>query len=602
MKITFSTSLFAKRMIVLFCIIVYALDVFARAGGGGGSGGGGGDGLGELIIYLLFAIPFPYNILIIGIIILLSFIGRKKRIQKSVLNKLPPRQVSFESAEFRSMIFRQAGFNLERFNEKVKIAFFAIQNAWAKQNIAEARRFISDGVYQRFSAQFEMMKILEQENQLDDISIQNIQISSIRRDGNFDVLDVAIHASLKDKFRSKRFSIINSGGYESFVEYWSFIKSAGSSEKDIYQSQNCPQCGGALENLLSDVCQCPYCKTYVNSGEFDWVLSEITQADDFIGSNSSRYKMNKLENFVAEIRLKDPQFSIQLAEDKASNAFIQIEKGLVLHKPELFRKFSTDDFFTTAESWMANYKFVYNRFYLNDVALVGAWKKDGKDHLAFYISMSYQRLQIISESAGKEYAQFLEPSVITQHRAIILSRNTDFVAPKARLLSHQCPACGGTLSDTTDVKCPYCGNILNAANFEWTVNNIIPLNQLNLLLSGQENVANININAIDTLFDVRDYALNNILVMFASDGTINNEEYEFLWNHARKLGYNKQKIQPMIDLAVAGRLKIRMPESPKKHDKIIRLMEKAANADNQVSVEELQLLDFMKREYLGSAG
>lgn len=596
MKLTFSSSLFFKRIVILFVFLVYALDIYARAGGGGGSSGGGGDGLGELIIYILLAIPFPYNVIIIGVLILLAFIGRKKRIQQSVLNKLPPRKVSFESYEFGALVSRQQGFDVAQFGEKVKIAFFAIQNAWSKQNIADARRFISDGVYQRFAAQFSMMKILEQENRLENISIQDVQISTIRQDGIYDVIDVAIHASLKDKFHSGRFPLINSGGYESFVEYWSFIKSIGNSSKDIYNSQNCPQCGGALDNKLGEICQCPYCKSFVNSGEFDWILSEITQADDFLSSTSSRFKMSRLNNFIGEIRLRDPNFSVQLAEDKASNAFIQIEKGLVHQKPELFRKFSTDEFYTKAEKWKDNYKFVYSRFYLNDVTLVGGWSDGGVDNLAFYISMSYQRIQILKEATGKEFAQWLEPSVVTQYRAIILSRNTDFSQPQGRLLAHQCPSCGGILTDTTDVKCPYCGNILNAANFEWTVSNVLPMNQLGVLLSGQ-NAASINITAIDTLFDVRDYALNNILVMFSSDGKINDAEYEFLWNYAGKLGYSKQKIQPMIDLAAAGRLKIRMPENPSKHEKIIKLMEKAASADNSITPEERNILEFMKREY-----
>lgn len=584
----------------MLALLVYATDIYARAGGGGGgSGGGGGDGLAELIIYLLFAIPFPYNLIIIGAIILLAFIGRKKRVQSSVLNKLPPRQVSVGSYEFMVLAERQPGFDIALFNEKVRIAFFSIQNAWSKQNIADARRFISDGVYQRFAAQFSMMKILEQENRLEDISIQNIQISSIRRDGRFDVVDVAIHASLKDKFYSKRYPIINSGGYESFVEYWSFIKSEGNNNKDIYSTQNCPQCGGTLDNKLGEVCQCPYCKSFINSGEFDWILSEITQADDFLSGTSSRYKMSRLDNYIGAIRQRDPDFSVQLAEDKASNAFIQIEKGLVHQQTELFRKFSSDEFYSTAESWKRNYNFIYSRFYLNDVALVGGWADEKFNNLAFYVSLSYQRVQIIKESTGKDFTQWLEPSVVTQHRAIIMSRSIDFSNPKGRLLAHQCPSCGGNLSDTTDVKCPYCGDVLNAARFEWTVSKIIPLNQLGFLLTGQ-NASSVNLNAIDTLFDVRDYALNNILVMFSCDGQIDDAEYDFLWEYARKLGYNKQKIQPMIDMAASGRLKIKMPSNPSKHEKIIRLMEKAAAADNQISAEEKDLLVFMKREYLNN--
>ncbi|HPB03161.1 MAG TPA: hypothetical protein PLZ67_09420 [Bacteroidales bacterium] len=68
-----------KVVFILFLLGLSA-ELFARAGGGGGGdyGGGGDGGLFEIIIYLLFAIPFPYNFIVIGIIILLpSFSVRK---------------------------------------------------------------------------------------------------------------------------------------------------------------------------------------------------------------------------------------------------------------------------------------------------------------------------------------------------------------------------------------------------------------------------------------------------------------------------------------------------------------------------------------------
>jgi len=48
---------------------------------------------------------------------------------------------------------------------------------------------------------------------------------------------------------------------------------------------------------------------------------------------------------------------------------------------------------------------------------------------------------------------------------------------------------------------------------------------------------------------------------------------------------------------VNGQLIIRMPEDEKKQQKIFKMMEKAAYADNTISPEEQDLLDRMRMQY-----
>lgn len=59
--------------------------------------------------------------------------------------------------------------------------------------------------------------------------------------------------------------------------------------------------------------RCSYCGTYVNNGEFDWVLAEITQEESYGGTADIVITENVLD--------LDPSISIQVLEDKASNAF-----------------------------------------------------------------------------------------------------------------------------------------------------------------------------------------------------------------------------------------------------------------------------------------
>ncbi|MFZ3229216.1 MAG: hypothetical protein WA160_03340 [Pseudobdellovibrio sp.] len=67
---------------------------------------------------------------------------------------------------------------------------------------------------------------------------------------------------------------------------------------------------------LTETGCCPYCNSYINNGEYDWVLAEITQEADYvsdvvIGSENKNLLISKL-----------PDYSKQLIEDRASNAFM----------------------------------------------------------------------------------------------------------------------------------------------------------------------------------------------------------------------------------------------------------------------------------------
>ena len=48
------------------------------------------------------------------------------------------------------------------------------------------------------------------------------------------------YTEIVDKFISEKYKSLNSGGAETFVEYWSFLRKRGVEEKDMYSTNNCP--------------------------------------------------------------------------------------------------------------------------------------------------------------------------------------------------------------------------------------------------------------------------------------------------------------------------------------------------------------------------
>ena len=100
----------------------------------------------------------------------------------------------------------------------------------------------------------------------------------------------------------------------------------------------------------------------------------------------------------------------------------------------------------------------------------------------------------------------------------------------------------------------------------------------------ESNQLDIKLNpaVLDSLYEVKDYALNNVMVMAGADGVFAEEEKQFAEGLARKWGYNLARIEPLFSLAKGGRLSIKMPANPAKRKAIYQLMMKAAEADRNV--------------------
>jgi hypothetical protein len=121
---------------------------------------------------------------------------------------------------------------------------------------------------------------------MDNIRIHDISMAELRSDGLFDELSVRITASATDY----RISLANGtrlGGLtapDQFVEVWSFLRHRGAitqPQKAGLIEGNCPNCGAPIE--INQSANCTHCKALLRSGQYDWVLSEITQGIEWEG-------------------------------------------------------------------------------------------------------------------------------------------------------------------------------------------------------------------------------------------------------------------------------------------------------------------------------
>ncbi len=583
-------------------------DLYARAGGAGGdsgsSGSGGGDGgdilyLVYIIIRLLIELPFPLNIIVVGIILggfIIGSIYTKRTVkQKTIFNQLPTGEPVNRIKGFDKFMSNNPDFNEESFKNNVKTAFLDIQDAWQNQDLSKVRKFISDGVYQRFNTQFKMMKLLQQTNRIENIDIKNIYIDKIESDGLYDIIHTAVHASISDHFICGLDSSLNSGGKEEFVEYWSFLKKRGKKRKDLYNSDSCPNCGSPLPEDMGEVSRCESCGTLTNSGEYDWVLSEITQADDYISAHPKLAKSENLTEKIRKIINENDDFAVQLVEDKASNGYLQILTAMAYKDPSIMRRFVSDKVFNDIAIDEAGLMNAYNRIYLNDVFLVGISEESNKNVLHIAVKSSYQRIQIDNNNKIKK----IDEAVVSRTEVVFMSRDKDAAESKGSLYAHSCPSCGAPVENSLSVDCAYCGSIMNSTSTEWIITDLMTLSAYNEWLSTNKSDLSYSVDTglIDKLYDVRDFAFNNVMLVIAADGVYADEERQFAEDLAKKWGYSVEKLQPFFAMAQNSQLVIRMPDDQKKQKKIFKLMKKAAESDQNISNEEQKLLDYIRNEY-----
>ncbi len=431
-------------------------------GGGSHSYGSRGSGGGGSVFSF-----FCFFFIMAAVILLVILIMRNKSTGGVRFSKAPPLPRRRDGGGMEAFLAANPGFDIEAFKRKVGEAFLRIQAAWTAQDLAGVRRFISDGIYQRFATQFHMMGLLKQRNALGNIRILSIDPVAATKDGEYDVMQVSVRAAMSDSFVCELDHSLDSESDEPFVEYWSFIRKQQpvKADADMYQKQSCPSCGAPLPEDMGELCRCEYCKVMVNSGEFDWILAEITQEEDYgDGSAMAAHVSPDLAQAVAELSREAPDLAVQLTEDKASNAFMQIMTALATRNPAVVRRFVSDDALADITAFLPKRPIIFNRLYLNEAVLLDACRHESRHALDVGMTASLQRVEMTPGGFTPVDEDLVRPGYV-----ITLERDAAAVPNKGALYQHQCPNCSGAVGDTLDLNCQYCGVPLNSMKNEWIV-------------------------------------------------------------------------------------------------------------------------------------
>ena len=564
---------------------------FARAGGGESFGGGGFSsgsyhGSGG---YSGGGTPVsPHVALIIIIIIVILIVLSSQQAQQQhvtrTIRRGRQRQAEKEQqAALQQIRSRDPEFSPQTFLQRARTAFLKIQDAWSNQDLTTIRPFVSDGIFERFSLQIGMQQAEELRNVMEKVQVQQADLAALFSTSQFDTLHVRIQASALDYNLNLKTDRKISGSEHSgaFVEIWSFCRRPGAKSLKTHGpiEGNCPRCG-ALLNIV-DRAKCPACGAQVNSGEYDWVLTEITQ--------ESEWQVPEVEQQLpgmAELVAADPGFNVQHVEDRVSVMFWRMRAAEFYRDgkyaaPVLMPEFR--DIFIKKMSSNARY---WKDPAVGQVELIdGIPVTEGMDQLRVLVRWSGT---LIDKVSGRDTV--LRDQTIYTHLFTLERRHGAQSVPAGTFTSAGCAHCGAPLQVNEAGECVYCGACLTNGEFDWVLRAVESYSP-ELAQAHAVHLASSRADSGSVMPPAAaELPLTLLAKVMLADHVLDPRERAALEQLAARSQVTPQQLDQIIRQAQVREIEIPLPQNSSQAMAMLNQLIVAVLADGQISREELRLL------------
>ncbi|HNW33760.1 MAG TPA: TIM44-like domain-containing protein [Candidatus Ozemobacteraceae bacterium] len=607
-------------------LLLCAVAAFARAGGGegfsgggGGSSGGGhhgGNGDSDLIFFLLeliirITIEYPVIGIPLIIVIIAAFFaagawganeGREQYVDHTIRRGIVAQDNLRRVRAETTLKSRDPAWNSVMMISRAKKAFALIQEAWSDQKLEKAQAFLSDAIYEKFKIQIAEMRDRGIRDSIESITLHDARIAQLQSDDAFDTLHIYFRADAKnykiDAASGKRLSD-DSGEFE---EYWSFLRRPGATSlagNGLIEGF-CPSCSAPIS--MNRAATCEVCHSFLRSGEYDWVLSEITQ--------SSAWTVREEPDIVGagDLRKLDPGFSLQQMEDLASVAFYRHAAAMRAGNAGPIAKLALDSFTGTFAEKLRKEADGTRAYYLEcAVGSVDTKRVELGDTLdRVWVEITWSGKNTRRTPDGREVVGGMSPP--RRDFFIFVRKHGVETNIKLSLSSAQCPNCGAPEQDVADPVCPYCQAVRNDGSKGWVLQSILPADAAayrKMILSAPEPRVSAAPESTPSLAVpvetgqepvlVPEIALACMVHVMMADGVIDPREEKCLHGFAARCKLGKETVESMIQAArisgSAGISTLPIPENPEQGRQILRQMAAMALADGRLSTDELAALN-----------
>ncbi|MCX7999392.1 MAG: TIM44-like domain-containing protein, partial [Leptospiraceae bacterium] len=356
------------------------------------------------------------------------------------------------STSVDSILKSDPNFDVDNFLTNVHKLASKLNTAWIENKMELVRNLVSAGIYNRFKIQLELMKLQDIQNLMKNWVLESATIVAVDSDDVYQIIHVELHAYAKDVNISislqntEKQKLLEEAAQTDYYEIWSFVR-----KKDVITKKQggvlsgiCPNCGGDIQNL-GELNQCKYCHAIINSGDYDWVLAEITQKVEWNESSSS-------QDVTRDARAKNPSVNRQVIEDRASYLFWRWIEARAKGSGKYLQRDASKEVQAS----------IQRKEFLADVAVGASDLKQIEEKDGYFLA-TVKILWSASFSQGKEPTH--------QRSKFVLSLPVSLIR-KGGLSSNSCESCGAPLPESDAIKCDYCNADIPPQVNDWILTGV----------------------------------------------------------------------------------------------------------------------------------
>lgn len=441
--------------------------------GGGGGGGGGGDGLG-ILIWLLFRHP------VIGVPVLIFFVfmmyrGRHTRSRERDWSTTVPvqRRAVSPRRDLERLRSSDPNFSLVLFEDFVYALYARAHELRGTNQLDKLSSYVSEGVRASY------LRASQNLSRVQGVVIGAMRYTQVRFGADTVEVKLLFEANYVE---------VDRGGKEQtyyVVEEWQLGRALGARTRPPEQLSvfSCPNCGAATTEMRDGVCA--YCKTRVDTGAFDWVVTmaatrrreargpQLTGTVPEQGTELPTVIDPRLGAAMAELKQRDPSFDLQAFEQRVRLIHREINQAWSERDWKRARAYTSDQLFQMQLYWIETYK----RAGLKNITqnakvsrVVPAAARSDKYYDAITVRIYARGLDYtVRDSDGK-----LVGGSNSRERPYseywTLIRGTS--VHKAATTTPNCPQCGAQLSVNMAGNCEYCDAKISTGGFDWVLSRI----------------------------------------------------------------------------------------------------------------------------------
>jgi predicted lipid-binding transport protein (Tim44 family) len=165
------------------------------------------------------------------------------------------------------------------FEQRVRTAFLALQDAWSRREWERARPFETDALFQTHRFWMDRYAAFGLVNRVEQVSVTRVTLVKVDADTYYESITARIFATALDWTEDAKGLVV--GGSKrsprAFSEYWTFLRTVPGS---VEPPTSCPSCGAPLPAGGGSIV-CASCGGRLVGDAPDWVASRIEQDDAY---------------------------------------------------------------------------------------------------------------------------------------------------------------------------------------------------------------------------------------------------------------------------------------------------------------------------------